>query len=204
MSKWADYYKDRVNNKKYEDAFRRKYDLFLGYIAKRIDSSINRKTGFRKINIKEEGCGIGTVSKLVGSFFAPYLFIFSDIDPEMIKLCDINNSLHSPDFVRNEIKSNFLVEDILSSDKTYVPNSFVVTHGVLEHFSTEDVKSIIDGYNSNDLVTGHIHYVPTDKYTTPSFGDERLCSVDEWVDLVNPTRYIIDNCGKDLYLITEK
>lgn len=129
---------------------------------------------------------------------------FSDADPEMIKLCDTNNSLHIPNSIRDETKFTFLVEDILSSGKTYTPNSFVVTHGVLEHFSTEDVRSIIEGYNGNDLVRGHIHYVPTDKYTTPSFGDERLCSVEGWVDLVNPSRYIVDNCGKDLYLITEK
>lgn len=204
MSKWSEYYKDRVNNKKYENTFRRKYDLFLGYIANRIGNSLNKKTGVWEIGIKEEGCGIGTVSKLVGSFFAPYLFTFSDADPEMIKLCDTNNSLHIPNSIRDETKFTFLVEDILSSGKTYTPNSFVVTHGVLEHFSTEDVRSIIEGYNGNDLVRGHIHYVPTDKYTTPSFGDERLCSVEEWVDIIKPTRHIVDNCGKDLYLITEK
>lgn len=204
MSKWSEYYKDRVNNREYEEAFASKYYIFLHYIVKKIDASFDKKSQIRNIWIKEEGCGIGTVSKMACAWYAPYLFCFSDIDPDILKLCKQNNDSGISECIADGVNYTYLIEDILSSDKMYKENALVVTHGVLEHFYPKDVKKIIDGYNANNKVIGHIHYVPTDKYLKPSFGDERLCLVEEWVDLIKPTRYIVDNSGKDLYLITEK
>lgn len=75
----------------------------------------------------------------------------------------------------------------------------VVTHGVLEHFEDEDIIAIMETYKDRN-VRFHAHYVPTDKYEKPSFGDERLMPVSKWVSLTNPDYYIVDNAGCDLYL----
>jgi hypothetical protein len=45
--------------------------------------------------------------------------------------------------------------------------------------------------------------VPGEKYKEPSFGDERLLSIEKWMDL-NPTDIIEFNEGFDLILYWKK
>lgn len=70
-----------------------------------------------------------------------------------------------------------------------------VTHGVLEHFSDHQIIDIIERCSNS------VHYVPLDKWITPSFGDERLLPYQYWIDLVTPKSYILFNDDKDLAFI---
>lgn len=76
------------------------------------------------------------------------------------------------------------------------------SHGVLEHFDQEDVKTII----KNQLAAAEVlvHYVPGNKHKTPSFGDERLLSLDEWKKMVRPTHAFAFNDDHDYVLIWNK
>ena len=101
---WDEYYKSRVRNNEYRDAFRLKYGLFLKEIIFNI-KRLAQELGTPVI-LKEEGCGIGTVSlsissmeeKLLGSMGLTSVsetkevskVIFSDISPVMLGLCHEN------------------------------------------------------------------------------------------------------------------
>ena len=72
-------------------------------------------------------------------------------------------------------------------------------HGVLEHFSDEECVKIVSQQRENARVKV-VHYVPLDKYVTPSFGDERLLPAFHWVSLLSPTRVWVENDGYDLFM----
>ena len=186
---WDEYYKSRVRNNEYRAAFRLKYGLFLKEIIFNI-KRLAQELGTPVI-LKEEGCGIGTVSlsissmeeKLLGSMGLTSVsetkevskVIFSDISPVMLGLCHENTC----------------------------PPSIVVTHGVLEHFADDDIMKIISTYD-NDNVLFQAHCVPTNRYKSPSFGDERLLAPEVWDALIKPDYYILDNNGCDLYMFKLK
>ena len=173
---WFKFYSERVNSDKYESYFRRKYGTFLNIINPLLNIGL----------VKEEGIGIGSVTKALGTSNT----YGTDICYKMLSLCAVNLS-GSIDLWK---------EDILSSNKIFKPNTVaVVTHGVLEHFSDKQIKSILSTYK--DQVSLSIHYVPTDRYEKPSFGDERLLSPDYWKHTFKPLSIVTDNDEKDLYLI---
>lgn len=77
---WDKYYQDRVNNREYLVAFRRKYMRFLIEIVNNVrDLSVST---YSPVVIKEEGCGIGNVSKSVFGSLSDYVssMMFSDIN----------------------------------------------------------------------------------------------------------------------------
>lgn len=169
MSRWSEFYVNRINST-YQDYFEKKYGVMLEILS-------NCNT------VREEGIGIGSVSKFL---------LKRDIDtsgfdlcPEMLKLCKDNNP---------NIKCQ--VGDIFTFNGD--PVDMVVTHGVLEHFSDEDIQRILDRYKR--VGQKSIHYVPLDGYVIPSFGDERLMSYQHWVDKFSPSDFVV-NENKDLYLI---
>jgi 2-polyprenyl-3-methyl-5-hydroxy-6-metoxy-1,4-benzoquinol methylase len=164
-NKWHEFYKSRINSS-YQDYFEDRYRPFLEYLHRQIYATVT-----------EMGCGIGSVSK----YLLKHGFICSgfDICPEMVELAKLN--------VGHNI---FYQDDILSHHST--DGVIGVSHGVLEHFSDEQILSIVK--NNKDS----IHYVPLDKYTTPSFGDERLLPLEYWIDLVKPKEYFTFNNEHDL------
>lgn len=213
MSTWNEYYQDRVNNLDYDDYFCDKYRLFLDKLILAIKALSNNSE--KPIILKEEGCGIGTVSKCISKYERLLLsslgvieeedsiqeiskVIFSDISSDMLELCRLNNGTqYNGDYLAG-VPSFYSKEDI-TMPKYYEPNTVVITHGVLEHFCGDEVALIMETYDNPNVIF-QAHYVPTNKYKTPSFGDERLMSVDYWTNLVNPNYYIVDNEGKDLYM----
>lgn len=127
--------------------------------------------------ILEEGCGPGTVSKALNRND----IIQMDIDPMILSLAKNNNKRFIGDLRYNSTKKV----------------DYIITHGVLEHLSHVDLLKIFTSYL---LRTKHfIHYVPSNKYKTPSFGDERLMSKEYWMTF-NIT-VIEFNDGFDLLLI---
>lgn len=128
--------------------------------------------------IVDGGCAIGSVSKSLPGL-PRYGF---DLNEEMVNLAKKNVS-----------DVDFFVRSIFD----YLPsnNDLLVTHGLLEHFDDKEILDVVD------RPTSSVHYVPLDKYKSPSFGDERLLSADFWISLTNPTQVLRFNKGYDLCLI---
>lgn len=213
---WPDHYRDRVRNRDYSDAFNTKYVRFVDEIiiqVKRLATERNNA-----LVLKEEGCGIGSVSRSI-SKREPLLLrtlglsseesrieidkvVLSDSDSEMLSLCmDNTRSLSLGRYLAD--KPFFYSKESILNPKFFEPNTIVVTHGVLEHFSQEEVRTVISTYNDENVIF-QAHYVPTDGYKEPSFGDERLLPVSEWIELLAPDYYIVDNNGLDLYMFSIK
>ena len=127
--------------------------------------------------IIEMGCGIGSVSKYLKKHDICCLGF--DLSMEMVELANKN------------LNSNAFYQDDIFTSKAN-KNRLKVTHGVLEHFEDDKILEICF------LHPNSIHYVPLDKYETPSFGDERLLPVEHWLNLVQPKEYFIFNNNYDL------
>jgi hypothetical protein len=164
---WKTFYQNRINST-YQDYFNERYKVFIDNI-KQIKSEADE--------LFELGCGIGSVSKSVGGKFSGI-----DKDPFMVQLSNENTGTN-----------NFVVGDIFQYDLN--ESVLKVSHGVLEHFSDEQIVSITNRCKHS------IHYVPLDKYVTPSFGDERLLPYEHWMNLVNPVYYELFNDNHDLLFI---
>lgn len=209
---WIEYYLPKVNNKERETKFKEKYNEFLVLIQKVILEQ-------KPTNVIELGCGTGIITKLLLSNSSSQIlgdknFIVSDVSPFMLDLARLNMlSLEGNlgEYGTRRLKSlQYVQYDICSRDtidyKTYTYFSdinrysdLVITHGVLEHFSKEIIKdNILETLNNDLRIGGHIHYVPTNEYSTKSFGDENLWSVSEWLELTNPDIAIKN--GPDLFL----
>lgn len=158
-------------NSTYQDYFEERYDPFL----KRIKSLLTDKR-----EIYELGCGIGSISKALSKDGISFAGI--DKDPYMVRLANTNTN-----------SKNFYSENILDTVLPY--GTLKVTHGVLEHFEDAAIKYI------TNRCPNSIHYVPLDKYEKPSFGDERLLSVEYWLELVKPKAYELFNEDYDLMFI---
>ncbi len=175
VDKWYEFYKARVNSD-YQLHFNDRYRVMIGYIS-----------GMKIQTIKEEGVGIGSLPKSLE--IERYTYIGTDISEKMLSLCDEN--------VHNFIMS--YQEDILNPKDILTRYDLVVGHGVLEHFSDEEIKKI---WNRQTTIGNNVmHYVPLDKYQCPSFGDERLLPYEYWLELVEPFDYVLFNNGHDLLLI---
>ena len=166
MGNWHDFYAKRINSG-YQQYFEARYEPFLDAIKQ-----------LRNLNgIQELGCGIGSVSKAIGGNFRGI-----DIDPMMVHLANKNTST-----------TNFTVGDIFESVGDC--STLSVTHGVLEHFTDQQIEEICRSCCNS------IHYVPLDKYKTPSFGDERLLPYEHWLELATPITWMLFNDDHDLMFI---
>lgn len=127
-------------------------------------------------HVIDAGCGIGSVTKAIMGHKDTSGF---DKCTYMVGLA--NNNVPNA-------SSAFRMGDIL----TETDSRLTVTHGVLEHFQDDRIERILANFPNS------IHYVPLDKYLTPSFGDERLLSAKHWIALAKPKRYQLFNNDHDL------
>lgn len=177
MSKWNKFYQNRIG------------DSYLIYAAKRyspfidvLQKAVREKQATR---VGEFGCGIGTITKLMEK--SSLTFTLIDNDEEILALTEYQ--FHTKvDRQKHDI--------LIPIEKKF---DIIHSHGVLEHFTPNEVKQIID--NQLKISPCLIHYVPSDKYDYRSFGDERLLSKEEWNGLIHPTEIIEFNNGYDLILI---
>lgn len=168
------HYRSRINST-YQEYFEKRYHPFLLECVKHP-------------YIKEEGIGIGSVSKAMRKH--GIRCYGSDISEEMLNLCRDNN----PGILCFQ-------EDILNREKlTISAETVVVTHGVLEHFTDDQIYHVLDQYDDS-LINMSIHYVPTDKYSSPSIGDERLLPWAYWVETFHPDKIIQFNNQHDLVMV---
>ena len=180
MSRWSDFYKDRVKNDLYESYFDQRYSL----VADMIVNSSKDKV------IHEIGCGIGSLYKSIKRKSDKDIhYVLSDIDDEMVKLSK-DNTGNKPIILRMDCLNSCSNADV------------VVSHGLLEHLSDDQINKIVD--SRSYLAKTQIHYVPGYKYEKPSFGDERLLKKDEWNKICRPSDIIEFNDGYDYILIFKK
>ncbi len=174
---WLDFYTVR-NNKSYYNHIRDKYSPFIDKISECILAN-NYQT------IVELGCGIGSITRSLIERFPTKIYDVVDKDKEMLNLCISNLSYLST--------IQFWKADIL---KTSFGGDIIHSHGVLEHFSDSQIRKIISLQKGKTL----LHYVPSNKYDNPSFGDERLMSPEQWEKICSPDETIEFNDGYDLIL----
>ena len=171
---WDEFYAIRVNSS-YQDYFEKRYDVI---------NSFNPRV------VREEGIGIGSVSKAINKTKEIFTYGF-DNNKRVLKLCEENTP-----------ETYTYYDCIVNTDKSAyksIKTDLVVTHGVLEHFSDYNIKKIINRHRSENIKT--VHYVPLNKYVKPSFGDKRLLPYEHWLDLVQPKDFLLFNDNHDLLLI---
>jgi SAM-dependent methyltransferase len=176
MSKWSDYYKNR-NTFTYLGYFTKRYATFLQKIENHIAP---------KDQVLELGCGMGTVSAILRGRKRFSFFYGLDNDPDMLELAKANmghNYMHQCDALLKWPGSPKVVH----------------SHGVLEHWSDNQIKRFLSVQAASGASWG-FHYVPSDKYLTRSFGDERLLSTAKWHCIAKPTHIQTFNGGFDLIL----
>jgi trans-aconitate methyltransferase len=178
---WDDYYKNKINGK-YLAYAKRRYAPFIKEICS-LDSS----------SFREEGCGIATISRAILDTKPDSIIHLSDIKEEMISLSKKHvNGYNINSFQTVDIRDNVGIDKV----------GCIFSHGVLEHFSDEDILKILNRQkNSADTV---VYYVPTNKYSKGSFGDERLLAPERWERLTKPEKMFLFNDGYDLCLIYKK
>lgn len=182
---WYDFYKDRINER-YRRHLTRKYGFLVNSVA---------ETDYE--NYVEIGCGAGNITRLVRDIHnseANYTLV--DNCPRMLSLSIENNQHHNCNFKISDVRKR-LAHGFNDTE------TLVHSHGLLEHFSNEDIIKIID--EADAISNEQFHYVPSDKYDEPSFGDERLLSPRQWeaiLSLQGQVGFDIKefNEGKDLLI----
>lgn len=134
---------------------------------------------------REEGCGIGTISRAIMTSVGEKNVQLFDYDKDQVELTKKN--LNISHVVQGNIFENHGKVDCIFS------------HGVIEHLSDNQIFDILNRQKAEAKCV--IHYVPTNGYKTPSFGDERLMSVDWWIKNFKPTQHFTFNENKDLALM---
>jgi hypothetical protein len=183
MSKWADFYKDRMNDK-YRRHVARKYGLLIDMVA---------RMGRESEKIAEMGAGPGNISRHLAFALPNTKQILTDRCGHVLELARMNLS---------GMNAEFHLQDLLSDDYTAVLRGGAPTvihgHGVLEHFQDEEIRHIVA--RQSECAKYVLHYVPTNKYKEPSFGDERLMSPADWKRIAKPFYVEEFNDGHDLLL----
>ena len=183
---WPAYYRNRLNAR-YEWHIRTRYKYMINRIAREMgDFSV----------VLEAGAGIGSITKQLIRFDNTKRYMLLDNSNDMIELSRRN--------LTEEVKSvtiNHILHDIRYPIGLH-EKVLIHSHGVLEHFSDDDINNILKHQiNSSELI---FHYVPSDKYQYQSFGDERLMSPAEWSDICRPDAIEEFNDGYDLLLVWDR
>jgi SAM-dependent methyltransferase len=179
-SPWAKFYEGREGHE-YQRYVEQRYAPYIAAINDRIQHNNL---------VLELGCGTGTISHSLADYCQRHnvKYLATDIDPAMVdiaksRLWDLDVSV----FRMDALAEHPALADVVHS------------HGMLEHFDDETIRKIISKYR----FAAQVHYVPG-LYEAPTFGDERLMSVDAWWKLCKPDQIITFNEGLDYALIFER
>lgn len=208
MSKWYNYYKDRVNDR-YSKHINKKYAPFIEKLV--TTGRTLQVLGLNPIFI-ELGCGIGSITKAINNIDDSFIHIMIDNDIQILELSKQNVLADNIFRHCNDILSPRLVTMLngkLQCFREMVNNNctpIIHSHGVLEHFDDAMLNTFFKHFkhynDMADIEILHFHYVPSHKYDTPSFGDERLLTVDFWEN-ISKMKVHEFNEGYD-YIITNK
>lgn len=179
MTAWSDFYAARLGPR-YLRHVKIKYEPFIDLVARAI-----RKTD----TVLEVGCGMGTVTRALLDRRVGQRHICVDDDRAMLGMAVFQAGAAPNVSTRQmDIRIGTPKADIIHG------------HGVLEHFDDADIRAIIAAHRAAGARLA-VHYVPGDKYKTPSFGDERLLPVDRWRAIAKPDAIHVFNDGYDYALV---
>lgn len=183
-SEWYKFYQDRMNMH-YRQHIEIRYADFINAIINQMPD-----LGKKPVHLHEAGCGAANISRALYKKLRAQKVNFhismSDKCVDMLELAHEN-------FAEGYKACIDMLKDTLP------PAEVIFSHGVLEHFTNEEIVKIVSKQLQSSKKV--IHYVPSDKYNKPSFGDERLMSAEQWQKICNPTSIIEFNDGYDLILI---
>lgn len=159
---WSDFYREEINLRKFLKRILCNIELLLIIIKNRPRSII------------EVGTGTGALSSFL-SWFTPFV-IAIDNDKEVVKKAKKNCNL----FGRNVI---LVVADAFNLPFKGSSFNFCFSQGFFEHFENNDIKRLIKEQTriTRRLV---IFNVPSDNYSSKPFGNERLLSPKEWLNII--------------------
>jgi SAM-dependent methyltransferase len=177
---WTEFYRGRLLSESYRGYCAERYAPFLDTIRGYM------KTGDRIIEV---GCGLGTMTALLAAGEHPFVgFRCFDVSAGMVSLAKLNLQDQYPVDMGDARLPTCRYPDIVHS------------HGMLEHLSDRDINLVVDAGRLDGARVG-VHYVPGEKYEKPSFGDERLMSLEDWHRIAKPTHSFTFNDGYDHCLI---
>lgn len=194
---WSDYYKSRLGQS-YVKHIYKTYKPHVEAITRRIlGLAFSKNKNIQPLRVVEAGCGIGSITLNVAELADNKTVICTGFDSSDGQVANsrenalLNNMGH---------KTSFHKGDIFNSEM-YKDAHIIHSHGVLEHFSDDDIMKILLTQLSAPNVRYVIHYVPLEGWKTPSYGDERLLPLTHWVNEFAPTQTIAFSDGKDAVLI---
>lgn len=177
-AKWKNYYQNRVG------------ESYADYCAIRYKPLIQIIENFKPATLTEEGCGIGTITKILHRNNPLRKYSISDLYDGQLELAKQNLNIKNLHITQNNI--------LTANNKS--KSDIVFSHGVLEHFGNSEIEDII--YRQKQFANkAVIHYVPLAGWEKPSFGDERLLPLAYWIEKFSPNVFEIFNDGKDCVLV---
>jgi SAM-dependent methyltransferase len=175
---WASFYAGRGDD--YLAYVKTRYRPMIDVMASAIETGDT---------ILEIGAGTGTITKaLIDELQSPHLydFIATDIDAQMRSKASLRLASTSASVREHDARQ-----------PTPFYADIVHSHGMLEHFDDDTIRQVIEVHRA---ARWQFHYVPG-LYPSPSFGDERLMSASQWVDICEPTSITHFNDGLDYLLV---
>lgn len=179
MSAWSEFYSTRAHTySRYAEYAKIRYAPFITKILNRV---------VWNSSVAEIGCGMATITTILKGASPTLQYVATDLDREMLDIA----KLHIPHGIL------LLEHDAIYPLGTNIAKFDVVhSHGLLEHFANEPIQQIIHSHRD----AYQVHYVPG-LYDKPSFGDERLLSVDQWKKICSPDEIHTFNDDLDYALI---
>lgn len=178
MSPWATFYAGR-NTASYLEYAKLRYAPFIDAIVARID---------HQDTVLELGAGTGTITAALQSRGRKAFYFATDNDLDQLKTLN-----------KRFAHTHVMVQRLNAIADVDTGADVVHSHGMLEHFDDDTIRRVI---NRHPKRTKQVHYVPG-LYDKPTFGDERLMSVDAWWKICKPSQIITFNDGLDYALVFE-
>lgn len=182
---WHTFYANRMNDR-YREHVATRYAPYLNAV-------VAAAQAFPYETVADYGCGAGFTARAIAQRTHRNPLVLLDKDEKVLALAREN-----VDPVARRTGVYYLAKDFLHNYE--MPCVGVSCgHGVLEHFSDADITRML--HRQLDFSRVVIHYVPTDRYEAPSFGDERLMPVKWWADKFSPNHWETFNDGHDLLMM---
>lgn len=163
FTSWYDIYRDRMN------------DHYRKHVAKKYAPFIEElQTAKQAIRYYELGCGAGNITRVLRGRWSnkPRHHTLVDSCPKMLGLAIENN----PDPACTFVCADVTAIDIWNADVVH-------SHGLLEHFDDATIRVIVTRCAA--MAPLQLHYVPGARYVTPSRGDERLLTPEQWLGILD-------------------
>lgn len=188
MSSWYEHYVGRMNDS-YLDHVRKRYGPFIKIIRELMPKSDHCR-------VAEVGCGAANITRILDE----KIIMGQHCRHIILDKCPLMLGLAHQNLADNHVNHLAILGNALNLPTEPMTGLSVIhSHGVLEHFSDKHINRIIN--EQKMFCSNLVHYVPSHRYEKPSFGDERLLSVDDWYRICRPDEIVQFNDGYDLALI---